>query len=342
AEVAASTASKAAVAALTVALAEEVVNSDILVNAIAPSTMDTPANRQAMPDADPAAWAKVEDVAAMILFLASPENRVTRGAVVPVYGRSYREHAVGHYGELLRRWDSITRRRTEEPRHGGRSNDGMLLCVRFVVLLDVLKIVKIIDHQPIRLLQRSFRGIAEEVEPLEPRAVAEVEASDRIKRRAAGGARAQIIPGSRAQQWLLNHPGGRLVPPPLGTVERCKRRAILRPEHNRSCIGALALEPVGEVRGRRQRNEGRQTRDFTADLLDDLLDEKVTKGHPSKPALAVGDRIEHRRRRSLGFDPFALCRQNRIDRRRNAAGKRDFDEDQRFIGQRRMKERVAT
>jgi NAD(P)-dependent dehydrogenase (short-subunit alcohol dehydrogenase family) len=82
------TASKAAVAALTVALAEEVVKADILVNAIAPSTMDTPANRKAMPKADHAAWAKVEDVAATILFLASPENRVTRGGVVPVYGRT--------------------------------------------------------------------------------------------------------------------------------------------------------------------------------------------------------------------------------------------------------------
>jgi NAD(P)-dependent dehydrogenase (short-subunit alcohol dehydrogenase family) len=82
------TASKAAVAALTVALAEEVVKAGVLVNAIAPSTLDTPANRQAMPKADHAAWAKVEDVAATILFLASPENRVTRGAVVPVYGRT--------------------------------------------------------------------------------------------------------------------------------------------------------------------------------------------------------------------------------------------------------------
>ena len=45
-------ASKAAVAALTVALAEEVVKAGILVNAVAPSTMDTPANRQAMPKAD--------------------------------------------------------------------------------------------------------------------------------------------------------------------------------------------------------------------------------------------------------------------------------------------------
>jgi NAD(P)-dependent dehydrogenase (short-subunit alcohol dehydrogenase family) len=85
---AAYTASKAAVAALTVALAQEVVGDGILVNAIAPATMDTPANRAAMPNADHAAWTKVEDVAAAILFLASPENHVVRGAVVPVYGRS--------------------------------------------------------------------------------------------------------------------------------------------------------------------------------------------------------------------------------------------------------------
>ena len=82
------TASKAAVAALTAALAEEVAKSGILVNAVAPSIMDTPANRQAMPKADFSLWPKVEEVAATILVLASPENRVTRGAVVPVYGRS--------------------------------------------------------------------------------------------------------------------------------------------------------------------------------------------------------------------------------------------------------------
>jgi NAD(P)-dependent dehydrogenase (short-subunit alcohol dehydrogenase family) len=82
------TASKAAVAALTVALAEEVAKDGILVNAVAPSIMDTAANRQAMPKADHALWPKVEEVAATILFLASPDNRVTRGAVVPVYGKS--------------------------------------------------------------------------------------------------------------------------------------------------------------------------------------------------------------------------------------------------------------
>jgi NAD(P)-dependent dehydrogenase (short-subunit alcohol dehydrogenase family) len=79
---------KAGVAALTVALAEEAAKDGILVNAVAPSIMDTPANRKAMPKADYALWPKVEEVAATILFLASPENKVTRGAIVPVYGKA--------------------------------------------------------------------------------------------------------------------------------------------------------------------------------------------------------------------------------------------------------------
>jgi NAD(P)-dependent dehydrogenase (short-subunit alcohol dehydrogenase family) len=81
-------ASKAAVAAMTAALAEEVAKQNILVNAVVPSIMDTPANRKAMPKADHDAWPKVDEVAATILFLASTDNKVTRGALVPVYGRS--------------------------------------------------------------------------------------------------------------------------------------------------------------------------------------------------------------------------------------------------------------
>ena len=82
------TAAKAGIAALTQALAEEVAKDGVLVNAVAPSIMDTAANRKAMPKADFDAWPKVEEVAATILFLASPENKVTRGAIVPVYGKS--------------------------------------------------------------------------------------------------------------------------------------------------------------------------------------------------------------------------------------------------------------
>ena len=82
------TAAKAGVAALTIALGEEVARDGILVNAVAPSIMDTPANRKSMPKADYATWPKVEEVAATILFLASPDNAVTRSAIVPVYGKS--------------------------------------------------------------------------------------------------------------------------------------------------------------------------------------------------------------------------------------------------------------
>lgn len=82
------TIAKSGVATLTMALAEEAAKDGILVNAVAPSIMDTPANRKAMPKANFDAWPKVEEVAATILFLASPDNRVTRGAVVPVYGKA--------------------------------------------------------------------------------------------------------------------------------------------------------------------------------------------------------------------------------------------------------------
>jgi NAD(P)-dependent dehydrogenase (short-subunit alcohol dehydrogenase family) len=81
-------ASKAAVASLTVSLSEELAGEGIWVNAVVPSVMDTPINRKAMPGADFGKWAKVQEVAETIVFLASPQNAVTRGGLVPVYGRS--------------------------------------------------------------------------------------------------------------------------------------------------------------------------------------------------------------------------------------------------------------
>jgi NAD(P)-dependent dehydrogenase (short-subunit alcohol dehydrogenase family) len=82
------TASKSAVAALTQALAQELTDEQIWVNAVAPSVLDTAANRAAMPDADPSRWVSPADLAEIITFLASPDNRATRGAVIPVYGGS--------------------------------------------------------------------------------------------------------------------------------------------------------------------------------------------------------------------------------------------------------------
>lgn len=81
-------ASKAALVSLTTSLAKELEGEGILVNAVAPSIMDTPANRAAMPDADFAAWPKTTEVAATMGWLVSAEASLTSGAVVPVYGRS--------------------------------------------------------------------------------------------------------------------------------------------------------------------------------------------------------------------------------------------------------------
>jgi len=81
-------ASKAGVAAITQALAAELVADRILVNAVLPSVIDTPANRAAMPSADHAAWPKPAELAEVIGFLASPSNALTSGALVPVYGRA--------------------------------------------------------------------------------------------------------------------------------------------------------------------------------------------------------------------------------------------------------------
>jgi NAD(P)-dependent dehydrogenase (short-subunit alcohol dehydrogenase family) len=82
------TAAKAAVAALTEALAQELAEEEIWVNAVAPSLIDIPANRQAMPQADYSRWVSPAALAEIIAFLAAPDNRVTRGAVIPVYGQS--------------------------------------------------------------------------------------------------------------------------------------------------------------------------------------------------------------------------------------------------------------
>jgi NAD(P)-dependent dehydrogenase (short-subunit alcohol dehydrogenase family) len=82
------TAAKAAVAAMTQSLGTELAPEGIWVNGIAPSIMNTAANRAAMPKADHNKWPKVEEVARTICFLASPQNQSTRGGLVPVYGKA--------------------------------------------------------------------------------------------------------------------------------------------------------------------------------------------------------------------------------------------------------------
>jgi len=82
------TSAKAAVVSMTQSLATELLADRILVNAVAPSIIDSPANRATMPTADHASWPTAAEIGATIAFLASPGNALTSGAVVPVYGRA--------------------------------------------------------------------------------------------------------------------------------------------------------------------------------------------------------------------------------------------------------------
>ncbi len=76
--------SKRALLQLTDAMAAELRPSGVTVNAVLPSTIDTPANRKAMPGADFSTWTKPEDIARVIVFLAGPEARIVTGARIPV------------------------------------------------------------------------------------------------------------------------------------------------------------------------------------------------------------------------------------------------------------------
>jgi NAD(P)-dependent dehydrogenase (short-subunit alcohol dehydrogenase family) len=80
-------ASKAGVARLTEALAEELKDRGITVNAVLPSIIDTPANRSDMPDADASRWVAPGQLAAVIAFLLSDEATALTGACIPVNGR---------------------------------------------------------------------------------------------------------------------------------------------------------------------------------------------------------------------------------------------------------------
>jgi NAD(P)-dependent dehydrogenase (short-subunit alcohol dehydrogenase family) len=88
ARAAAYVASKAAVVALAQAVSAELVDSGVRVNAILPSTMDTPANRAAMPGADATRWVTLSSAAGVVAFLLSDDSRDISGAAIPVYGRA--------------------------------------------------------------------------------------------------------------------------------------------------------------------------------------------------------------------------------------------------------------
>ena len=80
-------ASKAALVSLIKTVALETKDSGITSNVILPGTIDTPANRKAMPNADVSHWVHPSAIASLILWLASDVGKDVTGAAIPVYGR---------------------------------------------------------------------------------------------------------------------------------------------------------------------------------------------------------------------------------------------------------------
>ena len=79
---------KAGVLAFVRALDAEYRQAGVRANAVLPSVIDTPANRESMPKADPSKWVAPEEIARVIRFLISGDSKPVSGAAVPVYGRA--------------------------------------------------------------------------------------------------------------------------------------------------------------------------------------------------------------------------------------------------------------
>lgn len=84
---AAYTATKAAVIALTQSIAVEVKGTGVTANVLLPSVIDSPANRESNPNADPSRWVRAEQLAAAMLFLCSEEGGAINGAAIPIYAQ---------------------------------------------------------------------------------------------------------------------------------------------------------------------------------------------------------------------------------------------------------------
>ena len=81
-------ASKAALLALTQSIAAETLRQGVTANTVLVSTIDTPANRSAMPDADYTRWVTPEQIAATVRFLCTDDAASVSGAAIPVYGQA--------------------------------------------------------------------------------------------------------------------------------------------------------------------------------------------------------------------------------------------------------------
>ena len=187
-----------------------------------------------------------------------------------------------------------------------------------------------------------FRCVAEPIDPLQPRTVAEVEARDRIDGRSARRLAAQEVPRRRAHQRLLKLGEKFRIGPPMRPLHQLEHDAVRFADGGGTFGFQFARQPPAKSRHRRQRDECRELRHLAADFLDHLFDQEIAERHAGKPALAIRDGIEHRGTRLVRLDEvLPAAGEDRRDGAGYLALEGDLDEDQRLVHQRRMEEGVA-
>ena len=160
-----------------------------------------------------------------------------------------------------------------------RSRHYALLGKGLVVRLDLVEGVEIVDHQSVRLLRAPSGTVAEEVQPLEPGAVPEMEPRHGIEGPALGVLRFQEIVGGGlravAVRTCSRIPSSLSQP---GIVEDASEHSSPRcVSHAEFSALALALEPAGKAGNGRERHESFQVREFALEVLDHLLDQEVAE-----------------------------------------------------------------
>src|SRR5690606_33764499 len=93
-------------------------------------------------------------------------------------------------------------------------------------------------------------------------------------------------------------------------------------------VAAHTVEPAAEPRHGRKRHKILEVGQLIAELLYHLLDQEIPEGNALQTFLAVGDRVEHSRRRLRGFDLVTIGRQQHLNVIRNVGGQGDLNEDQ--------------
>src|SRR5260221_8564094 len=208
-----------------------------------------------------------------------------------------------------------------------------------VVILDALMVVEIVDHDAEGFLDRTGRGVTEPVDPLEPRAVAEVKTRYRVDA-VSGRWPSRQVYRTKPHQGCAQRFALLWIVPPAVARELRQQRGI-----GVAFLCKLLREPAPEARHRRQRRKPLELRKVRLQLLDHLLDQEVAERDAVQAVLTVGDRIEDRGVRACRLRPrrvlLHILRQQRRYRRGQSLNQRDLDEDQRFAGKRGMEKGKA-